>query len=183
MQVYGASLGAGERPCPGAECPQCRGCVRLQKHARYTRWRGVDGAKRVEVERYICPQCRRTWSVIPAGMMPYRSMEVGRLEELADVHFGSADGGARPPPATEKESGCVRRACKVLSKRMVLLRGLFGQALPVLVGADIGCFWRALRELGSTMANMLRLARDFKTSLFGCYRSLLPHWERRAAPG
>jgi hypothetical protein len=35
--------------------------------------------------------------------------------------------------------------------------------------------------LGSTGEILLRLARDFKTSLLRCYRSLLPHWEREKA--
>jgi len=32
--------------------------------------------------------------------MPYRSIEVGRFEQLTDHHLALADGGARPPPAT-----------------------------------------------------------------------------------
>jgi len=38
--------------------------------------------------------------------------------------------------------------------------------------ADTGCFWRALRELGTTEEILARLAREFKTSLLACYRSL-----------
>jgi len=110
--------------------------------------------------------------------MPYRSIEVGRFEQLTDHHLALADGGARPPPATEKEEGCIRRALKRLSERMVFLCGLLGQQLPELVCRGMSCFWRALRELGSTMDTLHRLARDFKTSLLGCYRSLLPHWQR-----
>ena len=178
MQVYEVSLGVGERPCPGRECPQCGGCVRLQKHGSYTRWRGVDGAQPVEVERYICPRCRRTWSVIPSGMMPYCSLPMERLEQLADEHFGLAGGGARPPPATEKENGCIRRAIKKLSKRIPFLCGLFGQQLPVFGNTDICQFWWAMRELGPTTNTLVRLARDFKTSLLGCYGSLRAFWER-----
>lgn len=114
--------------------------------------------------------------------MPYRSMEVERFEELADGRSGLTGGGARPPPVPEKEEGCIRRALKTLSERIPLLRGLFGQQMPVLVGADTGSFWRALRGLGSTMDNLLRLARNFKASLLWCYRSLLPHWEREKGP-
>ena len=113
--------------------------------------------------------------------MPYRSLEVGRFEERADERFGLAGGGARPPPATEKEEGCIRRACKVLSKRIPFLCGLLGQQMPVLGGSDIRGFWRAVRELGSTADTLVRLARDFKTSLLGCYRSLRSFWEREKA--
>lgn len=111
-------------------------------------------------------------------MMPYRSLPVERLEQLANALFGLAGGGARPPPATEKENGCIRRTLKKLSKRIPLLCGLFGQQLPVLVDTDICGFWQAMRKLGPTMDTLLRLAREFKTSLLGCYRSLRPFWER-----
>ena len=114
--------------------------------------------------------------------MPYRSLEVARFEELADERFGLAGGGARPPPATEKEEGCIRRACKVLSKRIPFLCGLLGQLMPVLGGADISGFWQAMRELGSTQNILLRLARDFKTSLLRCYGSLRAFWERECVP-
>ena len=96
---------------------------------------------------YICPRCRSTWSVIPPGMMPYRSIEVERFEELADSQLGSTGGDARPPPATEKEEECIRRAMKKLSERIPLLCGLLGQQMPAPVGMDIGSFWRALRKL------------------------------------
>ena len=181
MQVYQNSLGADERPCPGSDCAQCKGCAILHKHGSFTRWRGVDGTRSESVQRYICPRCRSTWSVIPPGMMPYRSIEVERFQELADSQLGSTGGDARPPSATEKEEGCIRRAMKKLSERIPLLCGLLGQQMPAPVGMDIGSFWRALRKLGSTGEILLRLARDFKTSLLRCYRSLLPHWEREKA--
>lgn len=118
--------------------------------------------------------------------MPYLSMEVERFENLADAHHltdnALADGGARLPPATEKEESCIQRAFKKLSERIPLFCGLFGQQLPLLAGKGLCCFWRALRALGSTADTLLRLARDFNTSLLGCYRSLLPHWERKIGP-
>jgi len=182
MQVYEVSLKEGERPCPGKSCPRCGGCQRLQKHGCYRRYRGVDGAVVQVVQRYLCPRCRRTWSVIPEGMMPYRSLEVGRFEELSDERFGVAGGSARPPPATENEEGCIRRAIAKLSKRIPFLCGLLGQLMPVLEDTNINGFWQALRELGSTQGILARLARDFKTSLMGCYHSLRAFWERGIAP-
>lgn len=110
--------------------------------------------------------------------MPYRSLEVGRFEELADERFAMTGGDARPPPATENENGCIRRAIEKLSKRIPLLYAFFGQQMPMLGGTDIGGFWRALRELGSTQSNLVAMARNFKTSLLGCYRSLRAFWER-----
>jgi hypothetical protein len=118
--------------------------------------------------------------VIPEGMMPYRSMGIVRFETLMDERFGWADESARPPPATEVEEGFVRRAIDKLSERMPFLCGLFGQQMPVLGGMDIGCFWRAMRELGSTADILVAMARDFKAALLGTYRSLRSHWERES---
>jgi hypothetical protein len=115
-------------------------------------------------------------------MMPYRSLPVERFEQLADAHLGLTDGDARPPPATEKENGCIRRAIEVLSKRIPYLCGLFGQQLPVFANTDIYRFWRAMRELGPTMDTLARLAREFKTSLLGSYCSLRAFWERDTLP-
>lgn len=182
MQVYQSSLAPGERPCPGKDCPQCAGCVRLIKHGSYLRYRDMDGSRSARVQRYLCPRCRRTWGVIPSAMMPYRSMEAERFEQLADGHLGLADEDARSPPATEKENGCIRRSMQNLSKRIPLLCGLMGQQLPVLGSTDLCGFWRAMRMLGPTMKTMVWLAREFKTSLLFCYGSLRPHWERDLVP-
>jgi hypothetical protein len=111
--------------------------------------------------------------------MPYSGMEVERMEELVDESM--TGGGARPPPATEKEEGCIRRTVKKLSKRIPFLCGLLGQQVPLLGSGDICGFWRAMRKLGSTEGILARLAQDFKTSLWGCYRSLLAFWEREEA--
>ena len=82
-----------------------------------------------------------------------------------------ASEGTRPPPAPESERGCVRQAHKRLSERTNFLCGLWGQQLPGLENNYFGCFWRALRKCGSLEVILVRLARDFKTSLLGCYRS------------
>ncbi len=181
MQVYQSSLGESARPCAPRDCPECRGCQHFQKHGCYRRYSAAEGERDVVVQRYLCPRCGHTWSVIPPGMMPYRSMGVARFETLLDERFGWADEGARPPPATEVEEGCIRRACTRLSERKTLLCGLFGQQMPVLGGWDIGCFWRAMRELGSTADILVAMARDFKAALLGNYHSLRSHWERNPA--
>jgi len=114
--------------------------------------------------------------------MPYCRVETGRMEELLDERLEVAGGGARPPPADESEKDCIRRVVKKLSERIPLLCGLLGQQMPLLGSGDIRGFWSALRKLGSTADILLRLARDFKTSLLWCYRSLLPNWERENLP-
>jgi hypothetical protein len=182
MQVYESSLGTDRRPCAPEDCAACGGCRKLHRNGSYQRYRSAEGAGRVTVQLFVCPQCRLTVSVIPAGMFPYRSMPVARFEELVDERAGLAGGGARPPPATQIEAGCIRRALERLSERIPFLCGLLGQQMPLAHGAGIGWFWRALRQLGPTERMLVRLARDFKTSLLACYRSLRPHWQRERAP-
>ena len=132
--------------------------------------------------RFVCPRCRKTFSVIPEGHLPYRSLPVATLESALDGISDTAGGDGRSPPASETENGCIRRALERLSERMGLLCGLLGQQMPLLAGNGIADFWRALRKLGPTQAILVRLARDFKTSLLGCYLSLRPDWERERPP-
>lgn len=181
MQVHESSLNGAERPCAPQACAKCAGCRKLHRHGTYPRFQKVEGQRECRTQRFLCPECGRTWSVIPANMFPRRSIEISRFDELLDNISGLAGEGARPPPATEKEVGCIRRASKVLSKRIPFLCGLLGQQMPLGASADLGSFWRALHELGSTEEILVRLARDFKTSLLACYRSL-SDWQRAVAP-
>ena len=155
----------------------------MQKHGRYERYGEASGESRVVVERFLCPRCGRTWSVIPDGMLPYRSLGVAQFEGYLDAENGWAGEGARPPPAPEIERGCIRRARKRLSERTSLICGLLGQQMPLLENNDFGCFWRALRKLGPLKEILVRLAREFKSSLLASYRSLLPPWERARLVG
>jgi hypothetical protein len=184
MQIFESSLNGAERPCPPTECLQCGGCRKLHRHGTFSRLAGTAAKefRKVKSQRYYCPECGRTWSVIPQDMFPSRSIAISRFQELADEKFGLASGDARPPPATVLEEERVRRACKTLSERVAYLCGLLGQQMPMQASCDLGCFWRALRELGSTQQILVRLARDFKTSLLRCYCSLRAHWKRKAAP-
>lgn len=157
----------------------CGGCRRLWSNGGYHRNRGPAGSDQVFVSCYVCGQCGLTWSVIPEGMLPYRNLPVARLEELMDAKFVSEE--AHPPPTVLEESS-VGRACENLSERLSYLCSLLGQQMPLEATTDLGCFWRALRKLGSTGDILIRLARDFKTSLLMCYRSLQPHWARGEVP-
>ena len=118
------------------------------------------------VRALIAPSARDARCYTSMGVSPVGAEWVERVQELADGEFGSAIGDARPPPATEKEEECIRRAMKKLSEHIPLLCGLLGQQMPAPVGMDIGSFWRALRKLGSTGEILLRLALDFKPRVF-----------------
>lgn len=182
MQVYESSLGADRRPCAPKDCAACGGCRKLHRNGSYQRYRGAEGTERVTVQLFVCPQCRLTVSVIPAGMFPYRSIPVARFEQVLDAGAGSAGGGARSPPASQIEQGSIRRAVRKLSERIPLLCGLLGQRMPWSARTGIDRFWPALRKLGSTAGILVELARDFKTSLLACYLSFKPPWQRAKAP-
>jgi hypothetical protein len=114
-------------------------------------------------------------------MFPYRSLPVIRFELWMDVRFelpAPSTGGARPPPVSEVENGCLLRALHRLQSRIPLLCGLLGQRMPMLERDDIRGFWRALREIGRLGDILCFLARAFKTSLLADYLSLKPPWER-----
>ncbi|MDA0766239.1 MAG: hypothetical protein O3A87_12005 [Verrucomicrobia bacterium] len=182
MQVFSSTLDKAGRPCALRDCALCEGLCKLHRHGNYLRYEHPEGGTQVTVPRFLCPRCRRTWSVIPPNMFPYRSLPVTRFEGLLDEQSGLTGGGARPPPATQIETGCVRRAVKKLSERIPFLCGLLGQQVPLAQGPGIHWFWRALRELGPTQGILADLARDFKTSLLACYVSLKSPWHRARAP-
>jgi hypothetical protein len=187
VQVHREALGGRTRPCAPADCELCGGCEKPHRHGGYWRNAGPTGEGKARVERFLCKRCGLSIGVIPAGMLPYRSVAVARLEEWLDRRHGVepaavAGGGARPPPACEVEHGCLERSEKKLLPRIPVLRGLLGQRLPVLADGDLGGFWRALRKLGRLGEILVHLAAKFKTSLLADYR-MAPDWPRARAPG
>jgi len=186
VQIHEEALAGKSRPCAPEDCARCGGKQKLHKHKTYQRNANSTGEDTETVHCFRCPRCPVYVSIIPAGMIPYRSLRVERIEEHLDARHGVArpvaGEGARPPPASEVERGCVERAEKKLLGRIPFLRGCLGQMLPVLDDKDLGGFWRALRMIGRLGEILLHLAAKFKTSLLACYLSLRPHWEREKAP-
>jgi hypothetical protein len=166
---------------------QCKGSRKLHFHGSYERNADCTGKEKAVTRCYRCPQCGATFSVIPRGMMPYRSLRVERLEawmdRLHDPPPLAAGGDTRPPPASEVERGCLLRAQKRLLQRIPVLCGLLGQRMPLLARGDIGGFWRALRKMGRLVEILVHLAGNFNLSLLGDYGSLLPNWQREQATG
>jgi len=202
VQIHEEALAGTSRPCAPGDCARCGGKQKLHKNQTYQRNADTSGQDTETVHCYRCPRCPQTVSIIPRGMLPYRSLRVERLEERLDTTHGVArpvagegarpvagEGprpvageGARPPPASEVERGCLERAEKKLLGRIPLLLGCLGQMLPVLDDNDLGGFWRALRAIGRLGEIILHLAAKFKTSLLACYRSFKPHWQRPPSP-
>lgn len=182
VQIFQSATGGSDRPCAPRDCERCHGEQKLHRHGSYQRNADCSGSAKAVVERFLCPRCGTTFGVIPEEMFPYRSLPAVRFELWMNARFelpgSSAGGGARPPPASEVEKGCLLRALHRLQSRVPLLCGLLGQRMPMLKGEDIREFWRALRTIGR-LGDILRfLARAFKTSLLADYLSLKPPWER-----
>lgn len=186
MQIHAEKLCGASRPCAPSDCALCKGSQKLHANGSYQRNADCTGGGKKKVCLFLCPRCGATFGVIPLGMLPYRSLQVERLEawmdDLHDVSAPAAGGGARPPPASEVERGCLERAQENLLQRIPFLSGLLGQRLPLLASGDIRGFWRALRSIGRLAQILVYLAANFKTSLLRDYLSLLPHWQRREAP-
>jgi hypothetical protein len=182
VQIHEEALAGKSRPCAPEDCAKCDGKQKLHKHQTYQRNANPTGQDTVPVHCYRCKRCGLCVSVIPAGMIPYRSLRVERIEEHLDSLHGVArpvtGEGARPPPASEVERGCLERVNDKLLGRIPFLCGCLGQMLPVLDYEDLGGFWRALRKIGRLGDILLHLAAKFKTSLLVCYRSLKPRWVR-----
>ena len=155
----------GERPACPRSCPG-----RVHRHGHYSRYAQPSGSATFPVERFLCPQCGLTISVLPSDRLPYRSVTGPRLE----AHFNEqAEAGTGPdPPPDELEAGCLRRAWTRLQTRVVSLKEAFGLLLASLPDSA-GALWKQMRLAKGTLSGILHyLAQSHKRSLLGDYRCL-----------
>lgn len=153
-------------------CPlRCKG--RLHRHGSYGRYDlGPNRDATFAVQRFVCPSCGHTVSVLPANRLPYRPIQVDRLQadfdQRAEIHCGL------DPPPRLIEAACLQRAWKRLQTRVVPLKDLLGQMLPAGI-KTAKHLWRQVRQRLHSAESILRLlARSFNTSLLGDYRCLQP---------
>ena len=155
----------GDRPA----CP--RGCPgRVHRHGCYWRFAKPSGSDTFAVQRFCCPTCGLSISVLPANRLPYRPLEGARLEACFNEQ---AEAGTGPdPPPDELEAGCLRRAWTRFQTRATILKEAFG--LLIAHAADTAAaLWKQMRLAKGTLAGMLAyLARHHKCSLLGDYRCL-----------
>ncbi len=124
----------------------------------------------MKVQRYWCPDCGLTISVLPADRLPYRPLEGPRVEAFfnAQAKVGS---GPDPPPG-ELEAGCLRRAWTRLQTRVSKLKEAFGLLIPSVI-SGAAQLWKQMRLAKKTLAAILRfLAQTGNLSLLGDYRCL-----------
>ena len=124
------------------------------------------------MQRYLCLLCGHTVSVLPAYRLPYRPLEVDRLQGGFDAQAGIGTGLDPPPEAIE--AGCLQRAWNRFLARFNILTDAFGQILPAEL-RTARQLWKELRRCVGSAEDMLRfLARHCKRSLLGDYACLRP---------
>jgi hypothetical protein len=122
------------------------------------------------VQRYWCPECGLTISVLLADCLPYRAVKAPRVEAFFDAR-AELGSGPDPPPA-ELEAGCLRRAWTRFQTRVSVLKDAFGLLIPSVI-SDLAHLWKQMRlAKGSVAAILGFLAQNCNLSLLGDYRCL-----------
>jgi hypothetical protein len=140
----------------------------MHRHGSYHRKR-CGGTR---VERFCCPVCRLSCTVLPPGLLPYRSSSVQELEQHFDQRLA-----AEPVVSAVPRPRALARALSDFARRWQPLCDLLGQLVSP-AQASLPQLWRHLRKtLGSLEAILGLLHSRFGTSLLSDYHCL------KAAPG
>ena len=138
-------------------CPACR--HGLHRHGHYVRRR--EGSHRI-IPRWFCRACHRTFSILPADLLPYRNLSCAELQDQFDRWAFEGK-----PPISRPAVAALR---SFLAPALQLhLRHACGQLLDVPMAAG-QVLWRGLRRLCSSVDTLLPwLAEHYGISLLGCY--------------
>ena len=71
---------------------------RVHRHGFYVRFENCDSQRRLRIERFVCPRCGRTLSVLPQNRLPYVALNTALVESEFDARASGTD----PPPRSEK---------------------------------------------------------------------------------
>jgi hypothetical protein len=116
---------------------------------------GVSPRRGGGLERFYCPPCGTTVSVLEEEMLPYRAMTIGQVQERLDAEV------------LQTGSEAERRPCGLLAdlaRNEPRLRLLFGQMVGCAAG--VANLWRDLRRIGSLREIVRLLEVQFKAPLF-----------------
>ena len=80
------------------------------------------------MQRYLCLPCGHTVSVLPANRLPYRPLEVERLQGGFDAQ--AEVGTGLDPPPEPIEAGCLQRAWNRFLTRVKVLQDAYSKRLP-----------------------------------------------------
>ena len=145
----------------------------MHRHGTYERNAAPEGSEKESIQRYLCPPCRLTFSVLQPHRLPYRAIRAERLQAEFDRRAGIQTPGLDPPPRVVV-AGCLQRAWRVLSARVKLLKDVFGQLVSSTV-SDGASFWASLRQSFDSVSKMLCfLSEHHHISLLGNHICLKP---------
>ena len=144
----------------------------MHRHGSYQRYQQPTGAATFPMQRYLCPPCGHTVSVLPAQRLPYRPLAVERLQGAFDAQ--AEVGRGLDPPPEPIEAGCLQRAWNRFLTRVHILQDALGQILPAALQSAPQLWRESRRALGSAEAILRFLARSCKRSLLGDYACLRP---------
>jgi hypothetical protein len=141
----------------------------MHRHGKCKRT-GSDGLATM-LQRYRCPRCLHTYSILKDGMLPYRSAE--QLQSCLD-----SPQQLQPEPESQSLPKPLRSALKSFQQRTGWIAMLMGPLLRWPIGLAPSEFsqrlWEQLRRLYGDAATILRvLASSFRTSLLHDYRCLI----------
>jgi hypothetical protein len=77
----------------------------MHRHGCYRRYKRPPGQEKFPVQRFLCPLCGRTVSVLPANRLTYRPLEVERLQGAFDAQAG-VSGGLDPRLSRSRLAAC-----------------------------------------------------------------------------
>lgn len=144
----------------------------MHRHGSYRRYLQPTGDKKFPMQRFLCPSCGHTVSVLPAHRLSYRPLEVRQLQAHFDAQAEASSGLDPPPDAIT--AGCLQRAWHRFLTRVEVLKNAFGQILPAVI-STAQHLWQQVRRGVGTAERMLRfLAQHGKRSLLGDYACLRP---------
>ena len=155
--------------------PLCvRGCPgKVHRHGFYWRYANPEGSKQERIQRYHCPGCGLTFSVLSPHRLPYRPIRAERLQGDFDRRAGIQAKSLDPPPRLV-EAGCLQRAWSALTARVTTLKEAFGQLVESTV-SEVATLWASLRRSQDSVPKILRyLSEHHRISLLGNYRCLRP---------
>ena len=142
-------------------------------HGHYQRYEDPEGTAKARIQRFVCPPCGLTISVLPPHRLPYRAVRAERLQGDFDCRAGIQTNGLDPPPRVV-EAGCLQRAWSALSARVNTLQEAFGQLIESSV-SEVTSLWASLRVSMDSVPRMLCfLSEHHRISLLGNYRCLRP---------
>jgi hypothetical protein len=145
----------------------------VHRHGCYERYADPEGALKERIQRYFCPPCGQTFSVLAPHRLPYRPVRADRLQASFDQRAEIQTQGLDPPPSVV-EAGCLQRAWSALTARVATLKEAFGQLVSSSV-SDEASFWSNLRQSLDSVPKMLCfLSEHHRISLLGNYRCLRP---------